>query len=104
VVAALLCLIPLLALRRRWVSRVAQAVLWLGAAIWVYSIVRFTAERLRLGQPWLRMALILGGVASFTVLSSLVFRSDGLRAWYGRGAADRAVRGPPSAADPGGGS
>jgi len=96
-VAALLCLIPLLGLRRRWVPRVEQSVLWLGAAFWLYTILRFTAERLRFGQPWLRMALILGGVASFTALSSLVFRSNGLRAWYGRVAADGAVDGPPPA-------
>ena len=93
-VAGLLALVPLLFLRRRWVSRLARATLWLGTGVWLYTAARFTMERLRLGMPWLRMVLILGGVAAFTALSSLVFRTARLRAWY------RDV--PPGSAAPGG--
>ncbi len=94
VVAALLALIPLLFVRARWVVRVAVGTLWLGSAVWVYTAARFTLERLRFGMPWLRMVLILGGVAAFTALSSLVFRTVRLREWY------RGV--PPESAAPGG--
>jgi hypothetical protein len=81
-VAGLLALLPLLAVRRRWVPGVARLTLWLGAVVWLYTLVRFTAFRLRLDEPWLRMVLILGGVAVFTALSSLVFSAPVLRAWY----------------------
>jgi len=41
------------------------------------------ATRSDLGEPWMRMAFILGGVALFTFGSLLVFRSPTLRARYG---------------------
>ncbi len=85
-VLGLLALVPLLAVRRRWVAGVARCTLWLGTGVWLYSILRFTSERLRLGEPWIRMAVILGGVALFTALSSIVFSSPRLRAWFARGA------------------
>jgi len=87
-VVGLLALVPALALRHRWVVLVARLTLWLGAGVWLYTIARFTAERIRFGQPYLRMVLILGGVAGLTALSSLVFGSTRLRARYaGRSAA-----------------
>ncbi len=84
-VLGLLALIPLLALRRPWVALVARATLWLGAGVWLYTGALFTVQRLRLGEPYLRMVLILGGVALFTALSSLVFSSTRLRRRYGGG-------------------
>ncbi len=86
-VLALLALIPLLALRRGWVRLVARATLWLGTGVWLFTLARFTAERLRLGEPYLRMMLILGGVALFTALSSLAFATRRLRARYEAAAA-----------------
>ncbi len=84
-VLGLVGLIPLLTLRRPWVALVARATLWLGTGVWLYTIAIFTTERLRLGEPYLRMALILGGVALFTALSSWAFSSRRLRERYGRG-------------------
>jgi len=89
-VLALLALVPLLRLRRPWVSRVARSTLWLGTGVWLYATARFTADRLRLGEPYLRMVLILGGVALFTALASLPFFSRRLRTWYAGGAGDAA--------------
>lgn len=77
-----LALIPLLALRRGWVANIARVTLWLGSAVWVYTVLRIAAQRLRLGEPWMRMAIILGVVAAFTALSSLVFSSRRLKAYY----------------------
>ncbi len=82
-VLGLLALIPLLALRRPWVVLVARATLWLGTGVWLYTSALFTLERLRLGEPDLRMVLILGGVALFTALSSRAFSSPRLRERYG---------------------
>ncbi len=82
VVLALLAFVPLLAVRRRWVPVVVRLTLWLGAAVWLYTLARFAAERMRLGEPWLRLAVILGGVAAFTALSALPLWSPRLRTWY----------------------
>ncbi len=81
-VLALLAFVPLLALRRRWVAMVVRLPLWLGAGVGLYTLARFAAERVRLGEPWLRLAVILGGVAAFTALSALPLWSPRLRAWY----------------------
>ncbi len=86
-VLGLLALVPLLGLRRSWVALVARATLWLGAGVWLYTGARFTLERLRLGEPYLRMVIILGGVAAFTALSSFVFSHRRLRDWFGAGEA-----------------
>ena len=38
--------------------------------------------RVAFGEPWTRLAMILGAVALFTALSALVFRSKSLRDFY----------------------
>ena len=78
----LLMLLPLLALRRGWVAAVARYTLWLGTGVWVYTALAIAADRIPLGQPWLRAALILGGVAILTLLSSFAFKSRRVRAFY----------------------
>lgn len=80
---ATLALLPLLALRRAWVPRVLQGALLAGAAEWLWTAALLAQQRLALGQPWLRMALILGAVALLTLGAALVFRSAGLKARFG---------------------
>jgi hypothetical protein len=72
-----------MALRHAWVPRVLQLALLAGAAEWAWTAALLAQQRLALGQPWLRMALILGAVALLTLSAALVFRSAGLRARYG---------------------
>lgn len=79
-VALCLLLIVLLAWPRAWVVRLEQGALLAGAAVWVVTAAALVQQRLALGQPWLRMALILGAVAVLTAASALVFRSARLRA------------------------
>ena len=81
VTASLLLIIPLL-LRNAWVPRLIQLVLVLGAVEWLRTLYNVAQIRMDMGMPWTRMALILGGVALFTALSGLVFRSKKLRARY----------------------
>ncbi len=83
----LLALVPLLALRRRWVASVARYTLWLGSGVWVYTAIAIAARRIPLGEPWERAALILAGVAILTLASSLVFTSRRARAFYQGGEA-----------------
>lgn len=77
-------LVVLLAWPRAWVARLVQVALVLGAFEWLWTAIWLVQQRQALGQPWLRLALILGAVALFTAASALVFRSAALRARYGR--------------------
>ena len=56
---------------------------YLGAAEWLLTAYLLVQQRLALGLPWQRMALILCAVAVFTAASALVFRSAALRARFG---------------------
>jgi len=80
-----LCLaLPLLLLSRQaWVPRLFQVLLLLGALEWLRALYGFAAMRIAFGEPWLRLAVILGAVALFTGLSGLVFRNRVLQARYG---------------------
>jgi len=81
----LLFLLLLLALRKSWVPWVIQLTLLLGAIEWLRTLVFVAQMRMEFGMPWARLAIILGSVALFTALSSLVFRSKGLRKRYSDG-------------------
>jgi hypothetical protein len=80
-----LALLPLMALRRPWVPRLLQWALLAAAAEWLWTAALRVQQRLALGQPWLRMALILSGVALLTLAAAAVFRGAGLRRRYGVG-------------------
>lgn len=72
-------LLPLLAVRRAWAVRVLQAALLAGTLEWLWTAALLAQQRLAMGQPWQRMALILAAVALFTAASALVFRHAALR-------------------------
>ena len=76
-------LLPLLLLiPRRWVVRAIQLGLVISAAEWVRTAARLMQERTASGQPYLRMALILGAVALFTGGSALIFQLRAMRRRY----------------------
>ncbi len=62
----------LLLLHRRWSVRVLQVLLYCGTALWLRTAVLIARQRMRLGQPWGRMAVILGAVAIVTLISGLL--------------------------------
>lgn len=64
---------------RRWAVSVTRVALVLGALEWGRTVVEIAGARQAAGQPWLRMALILGGVALVTLASGLVFSTPRLR-------------------------
>lgn len=68
----LLCLAacPLCLVRTPAVRRTLQVCLGLGALLWVLRLIELPAARNAAGAPWIRMALILGGVACFTAASA----------------------------------
>ncbi|MCW8844764.1 MAG: 4Fe-4S ferredoxin, partial [Gammaproteobacteria bacterium] len=72
----------LLFFRERWVPSVIQVALILGVVEWLYTLYSFAQVRIAMDQPWTRLALILGTVALFTGLSTLVFRNRYIRQRY----------------------
>jgi hypothetical protein len=69
----------LLFLREAWVPLVIQIALYLAAFEWMRTMYELVQLRIEIGEPWTRLAIILGAVALFTALSGLVFRSKPLR-------------------------
>ena len=70
----------LLLVRRGWAVKVVQAVLVLGALLWVRTIIVLIDDRQAAGRPWTRMAIILGSVSLFTFLAAVLlifFRTRG---------------------------
>lgn len=80
---ACVLLLGLMAAPRPWAARIVQAALVMGAVRWVLVAWMIGAARAAADAPYLRMALILGAVALFTLLATLVFRSASLRRFYG---------------------
>lgn len=75
--------LALLLVPRPWAARVVQVGLVIGAAEWVHTLFVFTEQRRAMGEPWARLAVILGTVALFTLVSALAFYSERLRRRYG---------------------
>lgn len=87
ILAALTLAIPLLLfVRRRWVVRYAQVALAIGTLEWSRAAGALLHERMLDGKPYLRMLLIMYGVAAATAASIFAFRNARLRERYGLGA------------------
>jgi len=82
VVAVAVAMLFLLLLRKPWVAYCYQALLVVGAAEWLRTLVEIMRRRQAMGEPWTRMAIILGAVAVITAASALVFRTEALRERY----------------------
>ncbi len=65
--------------RARWARCSLQALLSVGSVIWIATALRIGAQRRAAGEPWLRMALILGAVSALTALAAALLsrRADG---------------------------
>ena len=72
----------LLAVPRPWAARVLQVALLAGAFEWLRTLALFAAARMAMGQPYLRLALILVAVAAFTAASAVGFQQAALRRRY----------------------
>ena len=67
-----LALIVVLMIPRRWAAWVVQVSLLLGAVLWVHTLIVTAGERIAGGEPYVRLTIILGAVAVFTLLSALI--------------------------------
>jgi hypothetical protein len=80
--AACIIFPAVLLIKKPMVPMVMQTALLLGAVEWVRTLILIVQMRMEFGQPWTRLAIILGVVALFTGLSALVFQSKALRMRY----------------------
>ena len=79
-----LVLLVVLFLKYEWAARVVQVALFYGAIEWVRSLLAYVAERTEQGEPWMRLAIILGLVSLFTLSAASQFSfSRPLRRRYG---------------------
>ncbi|MEZ6191472.1 MAG: hypothetical protein R3C45_09310 [Phycisphaerales bacterium] len=82
--AAALATPLMLLVRRWWAARIVQAVLWVAALEWLRTGWVLAGQRMDAGAPWLRMAVILGAVALWTLGSALLLETPRLRRRYRR--------------------
>ena len=77
------CTAPLLlVVRRPWMTRILQIMLAVGALEWIRTTLAIRAVRIDEGRDWQRMAIILGSVAAFTLLSAALYELPPLRRHY----------------------
>lgn len=69
----------LLWIRKRWAVRVVQGILVIGSIEWLRTLLVFVNIRIAVGEPWVRLVLILGTVAALTLASTFVFRLPALK-------------------------
>lgn len=72
----------LLLIQERWSLIVLQVLAYVGAGLWLTTILEILQQRLRLGLPWTRLVLILGGVALFTLIAGLLLNSAAVKEKY----------------------
>lgn len=72
----------LLLIRSKWIVRLIQVELILGGIEWIRTTIRLVHIRQAHNLPWERLAIILGFVAVFTILSTLVFNVKTLKTRY----------------------
>jgi hypothetical protein len=82
-VPACIGLVLILVVRLAWVPRLVTFALALAALEWLRTLLVLADARLEEGQPWLRLAIILGSVTVLTLAAAWPLRSAAVRRWYG---------------------
>lgn len=72
----------ILLIKERWSLIALQALMYIGGGVWISTIIVIAQERILYGQPWSRMALILGAIALFTILAGLLLNSPKVKEKY----------------------
>jgi hypothetical protein len=72
-----LLLLVLVFIPQAWIQITLMATLALGTLGWIAMLVVRVQERMALGEPWTRLAIILGAVALFTAWSAWLLRRPG---------------------------
>jgi hypothetical protein len=78
-VAACAILPAALLLRRRWILRSLQLFLALACVLWLLTAWDLMQQRMANYEPFLRMALILGGVGAFCLLAAALLQTSRIK-------------------------
>lgn len=71
-----LAMVVALFLPWNWTRGSVASLLWGGALAWVGMTLVRVQQRLQLGEPWMRLAMILIGVALFTAWSAWMLKRE----------------------------
>lgn len=71
-------------IKKLWIKRVYQILLFIGCFVWAERTVVLVRMRQESGEAWIRLAIILIAVALFTMLSALSFETKKARKRYDR--------------------
>ena len=83
VLSFLSLLIPLsLAIKKSWIAKLLQLLLLAGFFEWLRTLWILADERYTRGEPWLRLTIILGIVAMFTLSSALIFKNNTVKEYF----------------------
>jgi len=83
VVGVCLALPAFIFVRRPWVTYLLSLALLLGGIEWLRTLLAIASRRQMIGDPWVRMAAILGVIAALTLFSILVFLNKRVREHFG---------------------
>lgn len=93
---ALVALLALLLIPRRWVARTMQLVLLVAALEWVTVLYDVAQERAMDGRDARKSGIILGGTALFTLAAAALYQTPRLRKRYASPATPTPATGSPS--------
>ena len=81
---AILCVAApiVLFIKKRWALVAVQTFLSCGAVLWIFITVDLVQARMSQSTPWLRMVVILAGVAALTAYSAWTLNGSEFRQKY----------------------
>lgn len=72
----------LLLIKKPWIPKLFQIALLLGALEWMRSLYFYIKAYEENGLSWTKLTFIIGAVAVFTALSTLVFKGKAIKKRY----------------------
>lgn len=71
-----------LLIKKQWIVKFLRVVLIIGTLEWIRTLFYYVSQRQEQGEPYFRLVIIIGVVALFTGLSSLIFKNKRLKEFY----------------------
>lgn len=72
----------LLFVKKVWVVRLIQLMLVLGALEWLRVMYVYIELRMQIGEPYLKLVIILSVISLITALSALIFQTKDIKEIY----------------------
>ncbi|MFZ0390275.1 MAG: hypothetical protein WAN36_07420 [Calditrichia bacterium] len=77
-----LLLLLLFIIRRQWVLRLWQLILFAGTLLWIQVAVQLVQIRIGMGLPWIRLAVIMAAVILWTIFSGFWLENSRVKKFY----------------------